>query len=73
MISGFLVPNSGTSLTAGKTALTPPLNAGSSGCISASPLEASVLGGFGASPSGLPGTVGGVVSFTPPLNLGSVG
>ena len=52
------------------------MNSGSSGCTSASPLEASGLVGFGASPSGLLGTVGGVVSFTPPLNsglLGSVG
>ena len=69
LISGLLTPNSGTSLTAASTALTPPLNAGSSGCTSASPFEASGLVGFGASPSGFAG-VGGVVSFTPPVNSG---
>ena len=53
--------------------LTPPLNSGSSGCTSASPLEVSGLDGLGASASGLSGTVGGVVSFTPPLNSGLVG
>ena len=48
-------------------------NSGSAGCTSASPFEASGLVGFGVSPSGLLGSVGGVVSFTPPLNSGLLG
>ena len=74
-VEGWAVPSlvkskAGTSLIAGVTAFTPPLNSGSSGCTRASPLEASGLVGFGASPSGLPGTVGASSSLTPPLNSG---
>ena len=70
LISGCLAPNVGISLTAASTALTPPLNSGI-GCTSESPLDVSGFVGFGVSPSGLSGTVGGVVSFTPPVNSGT--
>ena len=72
LISGCLAPNVGISLTAASTALTPPLNSGISGCTSESPLDAPGFVGFGVSPSGLSGTVGGVVSFTPPVNSGTL-
>ena len=71
LISGCLALNVGSSLTAASTALTPPLNSGISGCTSESPLDVSGFVGFGVSPSGLSGTVGGVVSFIPPVNSGT--